>query len=261
MYLRRKYLFDRCVGSVLLVLLSPVILALFVLVKLTSRGPGFYKQPRVGLNGQVFDIIKLRSMVKNAEKPGEAVWCVKNDCRVTWLGRILRKLHLDELPQLWNVSRGEMSLVGPRPERPEICKKLATEIDGYYDRTKIKPGVTGLAQINLPPDETIGDVRKKQVLDLRYISEANWWLDVRMLIATAMRMVGIKGETVIRMMGLCRREYLRAKLVSSTVSVRPTTSDSWNEEPTDGALVFAASSGSSSGSTSSDSYSPPLQPR
>ena len=208
-YFRRKYAIDRFAGAVLLVLSSPLTLTLFLLVKLTSPGPGFYRQRRVGLNGETFEIVKLRSMVKNAERPGQAVWCVKNDARVTWLGRILRKLHLDELPQLWNVAMGEMSLVGPRPERPEICENLAEEIEGYYLRNTVKPGVTGLSQINLPPDETIEDVRRKQILDLRYIEEANFWLDTRMILATAMRMIGFGGETVIKTMKLCRRDYLR----------------------------------------------------
>lgn len=207
-FFRKKYRLDRLAGTIMLVLMSPLILVLWILVKLTSPGPGFYRQTRVGLNGETFAIVKLRSMVSDAEKPGQAVWCVKNDCRVTGLGRILRKLHLDELPQLWNVAVGEMSLVGPRPERPVICEKLAKQIDGYYDRTSVKPGVTGLAQINLPPDETLADVRRKQVLDLYYITHATWWLDLRMLVATSFRMIGVKGEIVIRVMGLCRRELL-----------------------------------------------------
>ncbi len=220
MFFYRKYLFDRCIGSVLLVLASPVILVLIALIRLTSPGPGLYRQTRVGLRGRRFEIIKLRSMVKNAEKPGQAVWCVKNDCRVTGLGRILRKLHLDELPQLWNVAVGDMSLVGPRPERPEICEKLVTQIDGYYQRTLVKPGVTGLSQINLPPDESIDDVRRKQILDLRYIDEANWWLDIRMLAATGLRMFGIKGEIVMKAMGLCRRNLLHAQFNEHDSEVR-----------------------------------------
>jgi hypothetical protein len=112
------------------------------------------------------------------------------------------------LPQLLNVAFGEMSLVGPRPERPEICEDLARHIGGYYDRNAVKPGVTGLAQINLPPDETVDDVRRKQILDMHYIAEANWWLDLRMLVATALRMIGIKGELVMKWMGLCRRDLL-----------------------------------------------------
>lgn len=215
-FFRRKYLLDRCVGSVLLVLTAPVTLGLILLVKLTSPGPGLYRQRRVGLHGEAFEIIKLRSMVKNAEKPGKAVWCVKNDCRVTWLGKILRKLHLDELPQLWNVARGEMSLVGPRPERPEICDTLAEQIDGYYQRVSVKPGVTGLAQINLPPDETLDDVRRKQILDLRYIEETNTWLEIRILFATAMRMIGIKGTTVMGAMRLCRQN-----LIAETIKKSP----------------------------------------
>lgn len=213
-YFRRKYVIDRCLGVVLLVISSPLTLTLFFLVKLTSPGPGFYRQERVGLNGRTFQIVKLRSMVKNAESPGEAVWCVKNDVRVTPLGRALRKLHLDELPQLWNVTKGEMSLVGPRPERPEICQELADQIGDYFRRNAVKPGVTGLAQINLPPDESIDDVRRKQILDLRYIEEANLWLDTRMVMATALRMLGVQGETVMKAMRLCRREYLRQEYPS-----------------------------------------------
>lgn len=207
-YFRFKYAIDRWIGGVLLVASSPLTLTLFVLVKLTSPGPGLYRQRRVGLNGDVFEIVKLRSMVKNAEASGQPQWATKNDARVTRLGRVLRTLHLDELPQLWNVARGDMVLVGPRPERPEICEQLEWKIDGYYKRNTVKPGITGLAQINLPPDETLEDVRRKQVLDLCYINQANPWLDLRMLIATGMRMIGIKGETVMRAMCLCRRKQL-----------------------------------------------------
>jgi lipopolysaccharide/colanic/teichoic acid biosynthesis glycosyltransferase len=196
-------------GRLLLVVTSPLLLFLFFLVKLTSPGPGFYRQVRVGLDGKKFEIIKLRSMVDNAEKPGVAVWSTKGDARVTLLGRVLRKLHLDELPQLWNVSVGDMSLVGPRPERPKICEGLAEQIDGYYRRNCIKPGVTGLAQINLPPDESVEDVRRKQILDLYYIEHAGYWLDARMLVATAMRMVGVKGLIVMKLMGLCRLEVVK----------------------------------------------------
>ncbi|EMI44599.1 sugar transferase [Rhodopirellula sp. SWK7] len=203
-FFRRKYLVDRLLGGSLLFLASPVILALYLLVRATSRGPGFYRQERVGLHGQVFEIIKLRSMVVDAEKSGKPQWACKNDPRVNRVGQVLRKLHLDELPQLWNVCRGDMSLVGPRPERPQICEELAQEIDGYYQRVVVKPGVTGLAQINLPPDETIEDVRRKQILDLHYIENAGLWLDARMMLATALRMVGLKGVVVTRLMCLDR---------------------------------------------------------
>ncbi len=237
MFFERKYRFDRIVGCVLLVLASPLILCLIAIIKMTSRGPGLYRQTRTGLDGKPFEIVKLRSMVNDAEKSGKAVWCVKNDCRVTWLGRILRKSHLDELPQLWNVACGDMSLVGPRPERPSICTELATQIDRYYDRNRVKPGVTGLAQINLPPDESVDDVRLKQVLDIRYIAEANAWLDVRMLMATAMRMFGVKGEVVIRAMGLSRRELLQqvqGEIFADIAKDPVTTVDhDWDDDSTD----------------------------
>ncbi|WP_246151518.1 sugar transferase [Rubripirellula reticaptiva] len=209
-FFRRKYVLDRCLGGLLLFATTPLTLTLYVLVRLTSKGPGFYRQRRVGLNGRVFEIVKLRSMVVDAEIPGRPVWATKKDARVTPLGRVLRELHLDELPQLWNVFRGEMSLVGPRPERPEICEKLATEIDDYYQRNLIKPGVTGLAQINLPPDQSLEDVQRKQVLDLHYINHADYWLDTRMVFATALRLVGVKGEIVMWMMKLRCRHLLGA---------------------------------------------------
>jgi lipopolysaccharide/colanic/teichoic acid biosynthesis glycosyltransferase len=162
----------------------------------------------VGLDGKTFYVVKLRSMVVNAERPGQPVWCVPNDARITRIGYVLRKLHLDELPQLYNVVRGEMCLVGPRPERPKICNQLAQEIDGYFDRNAVKPGITGLAQINLPPDLSLEDVRRKQALDLAYIAEANAWLDTRMLILTALYMFGIKGDWLIKAMGLYRQKLL-----------------------------------------------------
>lgn len=225
-YFRRRYVVDRFVAGILLVLSSPLTLILFLLIKLTSPGPGFYRQNRLGLDGETFQIIKLRSMVSNAERPGEAIWSVKNDSRITSLGRIMRRLHLDELPQLWNVAKGEMALIGPRPERPEICVHLADQIDDYYYRITVKPGVTGLAQINLPPDETIEDVQRKQILDVLYIDEADLWLDSRMLVATTLRMLGFGGETVMRIMRLCRRDYLIRECPDLLVDEQP-------ESPTD----------------------------
>ena len=151
LYFRRKYLVDRVAGAVLLVLASPLIAFLILIVRSTSRGPGLYRQLRVGHRGKPFYILKIRSMVQDAEKDGKPVWCTKRDPRVTRLGAFLRKVHLDELPQLVNVARGEMALVGPRPERPEIIKDLRQAIDEYEKRLSVMPGVTGLAQINLPP--------------------------------------------------------------------------------------------------------------
>ena len=211
-YFEFKSKFDRTVGLLLFVASSPLILILAVVVRCTSRGPAIYRQTRVGQNGQNFELLKLRSMVRDAEIDGEAVWCATNDLRVTKFGRILRKLHMDELPQLWNVAKGEMSLVGPRPERPEICENLVSEIEDYHARHRIKPGITGLAQVNLPPDQTIEDVQRKQILDLRYIQEASLELDLRMISATALRMLGVQGEVVMKLMRLCRRDFLEEQM-------------------------------------------------
>jgi len=192
-YFQIKYAVDRVVALGLLTALSPLIACLWLAVKTTSPGPGFYLQTRVGLNGKIFKVIKLRSMCCNAETNGECKWADKGDSRITPLGRLLRKLHLDELPQLWNVVRGEMSLVGPRPERPEIISALEVFIPGYHDRHTVKPGITGLAQVNLEPDTNVNQTRKKQVLDLRYIDNSNLWLDLRLVFATCMRVLGFSG--------------------------------------------------------------------
>ena len=152
-------------------------------------------------------------MYIDAESGGKPVWCKKGDSRITPVGKFLRKTHLDELPQLWNVVKGEMSLTGPRPERPEICEKLATFIDDYYHRNVIKPGVTGMAQINLEPDQTRGDVRRKQFLDIHYIQTANLWLDLRMLAATCLRVCFIRGGRAMKLMALCRLDLVRQNVL------------------------------------------------
>lgn len=222
-YLRRKYIFERILGCLLLLPAAPVILIVCLLVKLTSKGPALYRQVRLGHNRKCYEILKIRTMRLDAEADGVARWCVKQDPRITPLGRFLRKVHLDELPQLINVARGEMVLVGPRPERPQIAERLAEEIDGYYDRLSIKPGITGLAQINLPPDETLDDARRKQLLDLQYIKEANAWLDFRMLAATGLRMCGISGDRVTKLLRLCRKSLLAdLKSQSDEASVHET---------------------------------------
>src|SRR5262245_48106883 len=166
-------------GTVLLALALPVIAATWALVRLTSPGPGFYSQVRVGLRGRHYRIYKIRTMTHNCEAGSGAKWATKGDSRITPVGRILRKLHLDELPQLWNVLRGDMSLVGPRPERPEFVVPLEREVAGYTERHRVRPGVTGLAQIQLPADTDVESVRTKLVLDRHYVENASLWLDLR----------------------------------------------------------------------------------
>jgi lipopolysaccharide/colanic/teichoic acid biosynthesis glycosyltransferase len=148
---------------------------------------------------------KIRTMVHGAESRTGPVWAAYNDPRLTRVGRVIRKLHLDELPQLWNVIKGDMSLIGPRPERPEFTHRLAQEIPGYLDRLMVLPGVTGLAQVNLPPDTDLESVRRKLVLDLEYIVSAGAWLDFRLLIGTAFRAVGVPGYLATRLTWIRRQ--------------------------------------------------------
>lgn len=204
-YLNR--LFDMTAAALLLLVSFPVIALMVVLVRLTSKGPGFFRQPRVGLNGEVFTMIKLRTMRIDAEAGG-FMWSKPGDSRITPIGRFLRATHLDELPQLYNVLLGQMSLVGPRPERPEIVELLEQAIPDYRQRLLVRPGITGLAQINLPPDTDGNSVRRKQLLDLDYIENRNSWLDLRILAATFLRLFGLKGGMGVWMLGLKRKPVL-----------------------------------------------------
>lgn len=166
-------------------ILGPVIAILAILVKATSSGPAFYSQVRQGRNGRPFRILKLRSMAHNCELATGAVWSSgAADPRVTRFGRFLRDTHLDELPQLWNVLRGEMCLIGPRPERPEIASRLERAFPCYKHRLIVQPGVTGLAQVQLPPDSDLESVRRKLAYDLHYVREVSVMMDLRILFAT-----------------------------------------------------------------------------
>lgn len=176
------------------VIATPVTLFLALLVKLTSRGPAFYLQERVGKDGRVFKIIKLRTMVADAEAATGPVWAKENDPRETRLGRFLRRTHLDELPQFWNVLKGDMSLIGPRPERPVFVEKFRQEIPGYTIRLSVRPGITGWAQINHPYDRTLDDVRRKLDYDREYIRMMGWGIDLRIMAATAARMLGFRSR-------------------------------------------------------------------
>jgi len=190
-YDRWKRVVDGVVSGVLLLLSAPLVLALACLVKLTSRGPAFYLQPRVGRHGRVFTMFKLRTMVHNCESITGPCWSMPGDPRLTPLGRWLRATHLDELPQLLNVVRGDMSLVGPRPERPEFVRTLNRLIPGYRYRLLARPGMTGLAQVQLPSDTNLGSVRRKLSFDLYYLSMRGWGLDWRILTCTLGRLAGV----------------------------------------------------------------------
>ena len=188
----------------------PVVGVCYALVRLTSPGPGFYFQTRSGLRGRPYRILKLRSMAHNCEAATGIQWSQKGDLRVTRLGKFLRKSHLDELPQLFNVLRGEMSLVGPRPERPEViaAKGLARQVPGYARRLDVKPGVTGFAQLQLPADSDLTSVRHKVAYDLYYVANQSLLLDVRLILATAAKTVGVSMPWLRRLFLLARREQV-----------------------------------------------------
>lgn len=188
-----KRALDRLLASILLVPALPLIGLLMLQVRATSPGPGLIRQKRIGQGGKVFTLYKIRTMFADAEARTGAVWSRPDDPRVTAVGRILRRLHLDELPQLVNVLKGEMSLVGPRPERPELVPILSKAVPGYTDRHQVPPGITGLAQLSLPPDTDLDSVRRKLVLDLAYIRRASLLLDLQLLACTCLYAVGIRG--------------------------------------------------------------------
>ena|GEM_PF-653227 len=179
-----KRAFDCTTAFLGLLLASPIVFLTGCFIKLVSRGPVFFKQTRVGKEGTLFTIYKLRTMRLNAEQETGAVWAMENDPRLIPFGKWIRKMHLDEIPQLWNVLRGEMSVIGPRPERPEFVSQLKAEIPDYEKRLKVKPGITGLAQVWHKYDETIQDVRKKVKYDLLYIKKMCLWVDLRILANT-----------------------------------------------------------------------------
>jgi lipopolysaccharide/colanic/teichoic acid biosynthesis glycosyltransferase len=190
-YLLVKAILDFVLALVLLVLASPVLLLAALLVKLTSRGPVLYSQTRVGRGGKPYTIYKIRSMRHNCEVQSGALWSPTGDPRVTAVGRLLRRTHVDELPQLWNVLRGEMSLVGPRPERPEFVPELERVLPRYGERLRVRPGLTGLAQVQLPPDTDLNSVRRKLAHDLHYVGQVGPWLDLRILFCTILHLFSL----------------------------------------------------------------------
>jgi lipopolysaccharide/colanic/teichoic acid biosynthesis glycosyltransferase len=206
-------LLNVAIASVALVLVSPIIALFALLVRLTSRGPIFYTQVRIGidkrwmrgdsdvpedqrwrdLGGRAFTIYKFRSMYVDAESRSGAVWAKKGDSRITPIGKLMRKSRIDELPQLINVIRNDMNIVGPRPERPSIFARLCEDIEEYPIRQRAKPGITGLAQINHRYDQTLEDVRTKVHYDLQYLQRQSLAEDVRIMAATLPVMLFGKG--------------------------------------------------------------------
>jgi len=179
-----KRLFDMSVACVLLLLASPIMLLTALLIALEDGFPVFYKQERVGLNGRLFNVVKFRSMRRDAERDGKPRWASANDDRITRVGRVIRKLRIDELPQLYSVLRGDMSLVGPRPERPYFVDKLTRDIPFYAVRHSVKPGVTGWAQVSYHYGATVNDSIQKLQYDLYYVKNHTLFLDIVILFET-----------------------------------------------------------------------------
>jgi lipopolysaccharide/colanic/teichoic acid biosynthesis glycosyltransferase len=207
-YFEWKSIADFCLALLLLLPGLPLMAIAFFVVRLTSRGPALFRQCRVGRNGKMFYLYKIRSMGVNAESCIGPAWAQTGDPRVTRIGHFLRKFHLDELPQLFNVLKGQMSLVGPRPERPEFVEVLSRQVPEYQNRVAVRPGITGLAQLNLPPDSDLDGVRRKVILDLEYIETAGPWLDLRLIVCTALRFLKLP---VLRIIGLQRDVKLPAQ--------------------------------------------------
>jgi sugar transferase (PEP-CTERM system associated) len=179
-----KRVFDIISACLLILFSAPVMLATALIIKLESRGPALYRQERVGQNGRSFSIAKFRSMRTDAEKDGKPRWASANDDRVTRVGQVIRRLRIDELPQLFNVLRGDMSLVGPRPERPFFVDQLTQEIPFFALRHSVKPGVTGWAQVRYAYGATVEDSQEKLQYDLYYVKNHTLFLDLVVLIET-----------------------------------------------------------------------------
>ncbi len=189
-----KRLMDVVISFLFLIITSPILLLTAIAIKIDSKGPVFYKQERSGMNGDVFKIIKFRSMVQDAEKKSGPVWSTKDDPRITRVGKIIRKLRLDEIPQVINVLRGEMSFVGPRPERPFFVEKLSEDIPLYKRRLRVRPGITGWAQVKHKYDETLEDVKTKLRYDLFYIENMSLRMDLKIIFRTIFVVLFGKGH-------------------------------------------------------------------
>jgi sugar transferase (PEP-CTERM system associated) len=188
-----KRVIDLMVGAVGFVVAVPVMLIVALLVKLTSHGPVLYHQARVGQHGRIFTVHKFRSMVTDAEAGTGAVWAQQNDSRITPVGRFMRRTRLDELPQLWNVLRGDMSLIGPRPERPEFVRSLTDQIPFYGQRHVVRPGLTGWAQVRYTYGASVEDAMEKLQYDLYYIKNMSLALDLFILFSTVKTILQRQG--------------------------------------------------------------------
>ena len=189
-----KRVMDIVLSFLLIIVTLPITLISALLIRIQSKGPIFYKQQRMGLNGKIFKIYKFRSMIQDAEKHTGPVWSTKDDPRITPVGSFIRKARIDEIPQVINILKGDMSFVGPRPERPFFVEKLSEEIPLYRRRLKVRPGVTGWAQVKHKYDETIEDVKVKLRYDLFYIENMSLRMDFKIIFRTVFVVLFGKGH-------------------------------------------------------------------
>lgn len=212
-----KDLLEFLLALLMLIAAMPIIVVALVLVRMTSRGSVIYAQKRLGRKGQPFTIYKIRTMYLDSEPEG-ARWCLPGDPRVTPVGKLLRCTHLDELPQLVNILQGNMSLVGPRPERPEIIVQLEKVLPRYCRRLDVRPGLTGLAQVLQPPDTDLNMVRSKLDFDLHYVDHWCLWLDIRIILATVPHILAVSPGSIAR--------FFRFPLFADSRAPKPSVSPS-----------------------------------
>lgn len=190
-YAPLKSVIEWPIALLLLVIAAPIIALMAIVTKIVSPGPAFYSQVRMGRGGKAFRMHKIRSMTHNCEAKTGPMWSSGTDQRVTRIGRFMRDTHIDELPQLWNVLKGEMSVIGPRPERPELVDQIEQALPRYRERLLAKPGLTGLAQVQLPADTSLEDVRHKLAYDLYYVQKMSVLLDLRISLCTLLHLSGL----------------------------------------------------------------------
>ena len=226
-YVRVKLLLDKVISGVLLVGSAPIWLVAMIAVRLTSRGPVIYTQIRVGRDGVPFRMYKIRSMIHDCESKSGIRWSGPGDPRVTRVGAFLRSTHIDELPQLINVLRGEMSLIGPRPERPEFVGQLERVLPRYRERLMVLPGITGLAQIQLEPDVNLRSVTSKLVCDLHYVQNMSAWLDLQIAFSTPLHLLRIPFAVMHKLFRIPAFRDLKCSCRGGLAALRETETANW----------------------------------